>query len=406
MNTKENKSRSNKKRPSKKTQKTPDTEFASLGLNPKVLARLDKLGYKKPSPIQEQFIPIALTGRDVTGQAQTGTGKTAAFGLPILEQMDPRLPGLQAIILTPTRELSEQVSNELERLGPKSLKMAVLVGGRPIRKQIRDLENGAQMVVGTPGRVIDLLFRKDLVLDQVKFVVLDEADRMLDIGFRPDIEKIMKRCPEQRQTLLLSATMSSEVERLAKRYMIDPDRVDLSEKDVANKSIQQFYISVDADRKISLMAKFLLQERPQQVLVFTRTKRGAERLYKTFAKKLKNIAVIHGDLAQPKRDSVIKEFRGGKTRMLIATDVVGRGIDISGISHIINYDVPEFCDDYVHRIGRAGRLSSVGKGQAITFVTREQGSQLTEIEKRINMLLDEYEIKDFQPVRPRPPKNY
>ncbi|MAT14721.1 MAG: DEAD/DEAH box helicase [Planctomyces sp.] len=377
-----------------------------MGLSPKVLAQLDNIGYQTPSPIQKKFIPIALTGRDVTGQAQTGTGKTAAFGLPILEQMDLRLPGQQALILTPTRELSEQVANELERLGPNTLKLAVCVGGRPIRKQIQSLEQGAQIVVGTPGRVIDLLFRKELNLDQVKFVVLDEADRMLDIGFRPDIEKIMKRCPTERQTLLLSATMSDEVERLAKRFMNEPERIDLSEKDVANKAIQQYYISVDADRKISLLAKLLLMERPQQVLVFTRTKRGAERLHKTFAKKLKNISVIHGDLPQPKRDRVIKDFRSGKTRMLIATDVVGRGIDISGISHIINYDVPEFCDDYVHRIGRAGRLSSVGKGQAFTFVTREQGPQLTEIEKRINMLIEKYEIGDYNPIRPRPPKNY
>ena len=180
---------------------------------------------------------------------------------------------------------------------------------------------------------------------------------------RPDIEKIMKRCPTERQTLLLSATMSDEVERLAKRFMNEPARVDLSEKDVANKSIRQYYISVDPDRKITLLARLLLQERPQQVLVFTRTKRGAEKLHKAFNKKLKNIAMIHGDLPQQKRDRVIKDFRSGKTRMLIATDVVGRGIDISGISHIINYDVPEFCDDYVHRIGRTGRAGAEGIAQ-------------------------------------------
>lgn len=406
METKNKKPKPSKRHhPRKPHPKSPSRKarngFETLGLSERLLERLAKIGYEEPSPIQKSFIPIALTGRDVTGQAQTGTGKTAAFGLPILEQIDLRLPGVQAIILTPTRELSEQVATEIVKFGPKSLKVATLVGGRPIRKQINSIESGAQIAVGTPGRVIDLLFRNDLNLNGVQFVVLDEADRMLDIGFRPDIEKILKKCPKERQTLLLSATMSDEVERLANRFMVEPDRVDLSEKDVANKAIQQYYVSVDHDRKLPLLVRLLLQERPQQALIFTRTKRGAEKLHLQFKKKLQGTAVIHGDLPQPKRDRVMRDFRSGKIRLLIATDVVGRGIDISGISHIINYDIPEFCDDYVHRIGRAGRLSSAAKGQAFTFVTREQGNQLTEIEKRINMMLDQYQLKDFEALRPK-----
>ncbi|MCA9058207.1 MAG: DEAD/DEAH box helicase, partial [Planctomycetaceae bacterium] len=224
-----------------------------------------------------------------------------------------------------------------------------------------------------------------------------EADRMLDIGFRPDIERILRACPKERQTLLLSATMPPSVERLARRYMVDPQMVDLSEDRVVVDTIEQFYVTVDEDRKTSLLLRVLAMERPGQVIVFTRTKRGADKLHNLFSKRLKSnrIAAIHGDLPQRQRDRVIRDLRAGQLRLLIATDVVGRGIDISGISHIINYDIPEFCDDYVHRVGRTGRLSSAAKGRAITFVTRAQGGELTNIEKRINTVLPVYEVDGF-----------
>lgn len=380
-----------------------ETTFKALGLKSATLKTLQQNGYETPSPIQAEFIPVALTGEDCIGQARTGTGKTAAFMLPTMERIDLTEPAVQVLVLAPTRELSEQVMEESKKLCGGRIRLALGVGGRPIHTQIRQIENGAQAIIGTPGRVIDLLRRGALTLDKLKVVVLDEADRMLDIGFRPDIERILKQCPTKRQTLLLSATMPGPVERLARRYMSDPQMVDLSEDNVVVDTIEQFYITVDEDRKRSTLLRVLAQEKPSQAIVFTRTKRGADKLFEIFSRRLKSnrIAAIHGDLPQRKRDRVIKDLRAGKLRLLIATDVVGRGIDISGISHIINYDIPEFCDDYVHRVGRTGRLSSAENGRAITFVRLDQGGELTNIEMRINTVLPEYRIDGFESYVPR-----
>ena len=224
---------------------------------------------------------------------------------------------------------------------------------------------------------------------------------MLDIGFRPDIEKILSRCPTDRQTLLLSATMPAPVERLAKRYMRDPQRVDLSGDSISAVTIQQYVVTVDGDRKFPLLVRLLGRERPKQAIVFTRTKRGADQVHARLEPRLPGVAVIHGDLPQTTRDRVMKRFRDGSIRLLIATDVMGRGIDVSGISHIVNYDVPEFCDDYVHRIGRTGRLSSGTRGAAYTFVTREEGQQLTNIEKRTGVLMETYQVPEFEAYRPK-----
>lgn len=375
--------------------------FEDLGLGSDALKAVGKAGYETPSPIQAELIPIALTGKDCIGQARTGTGKTAAFMLPSMERIDTRQLNVQLLVLAPTRELSEQVLIESKKLCDGKIKVGIAVGGRPIHSQIRALEEGAQVIIGTPGRVIDLLRRKALNLRNLKIAVLDEADRMLDIGFRPDIERILSNCPKNRQTLLLSATMPEPVERLARRFMSDPEMVDLSEDNVVVDSIEQFYVTVDEDRKASLLLRVLAKEKPAQAIVFTRTKRGADRLLERFRKRLKSdrIAATHGDLPQRKRDRVIKDLRAGKLRLLIATDVVGRGIDISGISHIINYDIPEYCDDYVHRVGRTGRLSSAENGRAITFVTLDQGSQLTNIEMRINTVLPQYTVDNFESFR-------
>lgn len=380
-----------------------DTTFRKLGLHERTLETLAKNGYETPSPIQAQLIPIALTGRDCIGQARTGTGKTAAFMLPSMERADLKMPAVQILVLAPTRELSEQLLVEAKKLCGGRLRLALGVGGRPIHKQVQDIENGAMVVIGTPGRVIDLLRRGNLSLDKLKVLVLDEADRMLDIGFRPDIERIIKQCPAKRQTLLLSATMPEPVERLALKYMVDPEMVDLSEANVVVDTIEQYYVTVDEDRKRSLLLRVIAQEKPAQAIVFTRTKRGADKLLEIFSRRLKSdrIAAIHGDLPQRKRDKVIKDLRAGKLRLLIATDVVGRGIDISGISHIINYDIPEYCDDYVHRVGRTGRLSSAENGRAITFVRLDQGGELTNIEMRINTVLPEYRVEGFEAYRPK-----
>jgi ATP-dependent RNA helicase DeaD len=386
------------------TQSVPgaSVSFADLGVSQATLSALKKVQFEKPSPIQAAFIPLAMTGVDCIGQAHTGTGKTAAFVIPLLERLNFDKLALQALVLTPTRELSEQVAAECQRLSFSSMCRSVcIVGGRPIRSQINELQKGVHIAIGTPGRVIDLIERGCLCLHELQVVVLDEADRMLDIGFRPDIEKILRKCPAKRQTLLLSATMPPPVERLAKRYMQSPQKVDVSTNGVAVKTVDQYYITVDEDRKVESLRRLLLDQRPQQVLVFLRTKRGADRLYALFSKHLPGVAILHGDLPQSHRDRVMKAFRSGKVRMLIATDVVGRGIDISGISHIINYDIPEYCDDYVHRVGRTGRLSSDEKGYAFTFVTRDQGEQLTNIEIRINAMLPEYRLPNYESARPK-----
>lgn len=376
--------------------------FADLGLSQLTLNALRNVQFDKPSPIQAAFIPLAMSGIDCIGQAHTGTGKTAAFVLPLLERLNFDNRAVQALVLAPTRELSEQIANECKRLSYSSMCRSVcIVGGRPIRSQMNELEKGVHIAIGTPGRVIDLIERGVLNLENLTVAILDEADRMLDIGFRPDIEKILRRCPTERQTLMLTATMPPLVERLANRYMKSPEKVDCSTNGIATKTVDQFYLTVDEDRKMETLRRLLLDQRPQQVLVFLRTKRGADRLHAKFSRKLPDVAILHGDLPQSHRDRVMKAFRAGEVRMLIATDVVGRGIDISGISHIINFDIPEYCDDYVHRVGRTGRLSSDEKGFAFTFVTRDQGEQLTNIELRIDKMLPEYKIPDYEAARPK-----
>lgn len=380
--------------------------FADLGLSARTVEHLRNVGYEHPSPIQEKFIPPALKGLDCLGQSQTGTGKTAAFMMPILERMEPKERDPQALVLCPTRELSEQVATESQKICVQGrLEIAVVVGGRPLRPQAQKIERGVDVVVGTPGRVIDLFKRRTLSFKSLTTVVLDEADRMLDIGFRPDMEFILKQCPKERQTLLLSATLPPEVERMAQRFMRDPVRIDLSVSHVTASSVEQFYCTVDENRKLPLLVKLLMQERPRQVIVFCRTKRKADQLYLKFQPRLEGVETLHGDLPQPKRDRVMRDFRAGKVRMLIATDIVGRGIDVSGISHIINFDIPEHSDDYVHRIGRAGRLSSEFSGRAFTFVTQEQGGELTKIEMLVNKLIPEYNLDDHDAYTPRD-RNY
>ena len=367
-----------------------------MGLSPVMLAALDEAEYLEPTPIQAGLIPRALAGEDLMGQAQTGTGKTAAFAIPILERLKPRAPGMgpQALILVPTRELAVQVRDECLKLAAgRDTRITAVYGGKPLRKQVEELRRGVEIVVGTPGRVLDLMGRNSLVLACAGFVVLDEADRMLDIGFRPDIEKILRRCPQSRQTLLLSATIPPPVKRLAERYMSNPEMLDFSTKDLAVETIDQWYFTVDPERKFDLLVKLIERERPQQAIIFCRTKRGTDKVHRRLSDVVGDVDTIHGDLQQSVRDRVMRRFRDGKTKLLVATDVVGRGIDVTTISHIINYDIPQFCDDYVHRVGRAGRMGR--EGVAFTFVTPEEGNELTRIEMRINRLLKRDEIPGF-----------
>jgi ATP-dependent RNA helicase DeaD len=385
--------------------------FHSLSLSPPILAALQRAAYLEPTPIQAALIPEALSGRDVIGQAQTGTGKTAAFLLPFFNSWrDINEPGPQAIVLAPTRELVVQVSEEARKLAPSRHCRAVpIYGGQRVRTQLEELKKGCNIAIGTPGRMLDHLSRGTVRLDRVRYVVLDEADRMLDIGFRPDIEKILRRCPQQRQTLLLSATLPPPVLRLAQRYMNNPVSINLSPEKIAVENIRQSYITVDEDRKFDLLLRVIEREKPRQCIIFCERKRWADEVYRDLRKERKQVAAMHGDLPQPVRDRIMQNFREGKIVYLVATDVVGRGIDVSGISHIINYDLPMDPENYVHRIGRTGRMGA--DGVAIAFVTPEQGEQLTAIECFINMQLEKDGIQGFRahvppakPLEPEPPK--
>jgi len=379
--------------------------FHDLALAPELLTALDQVGYREPTPIQSAVVPEALAGRDVIGQAQTGTGKTAAFLLPFLNRWSPDdPPGPQGIVLAPTRELVVQVAEEAARLTPNpACHTVAIIGGQRMNQQLAKLRRGAHLVVGTPGRLIDHLRRGTLSLDRIRYAVLDEADRMLDIGFRPDIEKILRRCPSARQTLLLSATLPPPVLRLAQRYMMEPVHINLSPQKITVENIRQAYFTVDEDRKFELLLRILQRERPRQCIIFVERKRWAEDLYRQLRQHLPRCSMMHGDLPQSIRNRVMQGFRDGKIVHLVATDVVGRGIDVRNISHVINYDVPIDPENYVHRIGRTGRIGA--DGVALAFVTPEQGEQLTAIETFINKQVEEQRIDGFEAFRPRPKKS-
>jgi ATP-dependent RNA helicase DeaD len=372
------------------------------------LDALEHAGYFHPTPIQEAIIPLALRGRDVIGQSQTGTGKTAAYLLPFLTRWRPHLfRGPIGLVMVPTRELALQVSREAHKLAPcRRFRIVTLYGGVPLERQTRSLRHPSDLVVGTPGRIIDHLQRGTLQLRDVRYVVLDEADRMLDIGFRPDIERILRHCPRQRQMLLMSATVPEVLLRLVHRYMVDPAHVNLNPEQSTVATIRQTYVTVDAEKKFELLCHLLDREQPRQCLIFVARKQGADALYRQLQARFPQTAMIHGDLPQRQRERIMAAFRHGDIRLLIATDVMSRGIDVEGISHVINYDLPEDADNYIHRIGRTGRLGR--DGVAISFVTPEQGELLTRIEMTINRLLDREEVTGewFTPrlaVSPEPP---
>lgn len=379
--------------------------FSSMGFSSAMCSALRKAQYEAPSPIQSELIPLAMDGLDVIGQAQTGTGKTAAFAIPLLEMFEPGEPGPQAIVLAPTRELVQQIVEEFRKLSDgRAIRTRGIYGGEPIEKQLKDLRQGVDIVVGTPGRMIDHLDRRTLSLKDVFHVVLDEADRMLDIGFRPDIEKILRRTPGPHQTLLLSATMNSDVRSLARKYMHEPVEVNVSKDELSVESIEQFYVPVEADQKMDLLIHLLRRDLPRQCIVFTRTKRGADKLSSRLRGKFQGVEAIHGDLPQRNRDRVMRGFRDGAISVLIATDVVGRGIDVEGISHVINYDIPDDPENYLHRIGRTGRMGR--DGVSYTFVCPDQGEPLTTIENLINRLIPCHKVDGFDlgGRRPAEPK--
>ncbi|HEY3828098.1 MAG TPA: DEAD/DEAH box helicase [Solirubrobacteraceae bacterium] len=378
--------------------------FAELGLSEQTQRALRDVGYEAPSPIQEQAIPPLLEGRDVIGQAQTGTGKTAAFGLPIMEYVDPEDGEVQALVLTPTRELCIQVTQALRAYGThRGVDVVAVFGGAPIRTQQAQLRAGGHVVVGTVGRVLDLISRHSLVLHHTRFVVLDEADEMLDLGFLEDVEKILSLTPSSRQTALFSATMPPPIRKLADRYMYDPEVIQVEAATLTIDTVAQFQLSVETKGKAEKLVEVLSAEAPDQAIVFVRTKIRCDQLFRTLRDGGMNVRALHGDMSQGSRDGVMLAFKGGRVPILVATDVAARGLDISTVTHVVNYDVPTSPDTYVHRIGRTGRVGR--SGRAITFVEERQKRELEAIERHIGTSIAPWErgaVAAPTPVSERP----
>jgi ATP-dependent RNA helicase DeaD len=383
------------------------TTFAELGLSEPILEALHDVGYTEPSPIQEQAIPHMLQGLDVIGQAQTGSGKTAAFGLPLMSHVDPSDREVQALVLTPTRELCIQVTQALRTYGArKGVDVVAVFGGAPIRSQQAQLRAGGHVVVGTVGRVKDLISRHSLMLHGCRFVVLDEADEMLDLGFLEDVEKILSLTPSSRQTALFSATMPPEIQRLADQYLYDPIIVKVKSATLTVDSVEQFGLEVASKDKVAALVEVLEAERPKQAIIFCRTKIRCDQLYRTLRDKGMNVKALHGDMSQGQRDGVMISFKDGRTPLLVATDVAARGLDISTVSHVINFDVPNSPDVYVHRIGRTGRVGRTGR--AITFYEKRQLREVEAIEAHSGVKLAPW-AKDAHvaavPVTPKPKRH-
>ena len=354
-------------------------KFNELHLSTELLAEIEKAGFVEASPIQEQTIPLAMAGKDVIGQAQTGTGKTAAFGFPTLEKIDTDNPAVQALVIAPTRELAVQSQEELFRFGrSKGVKVRSVYGGSSIEKQIKALKSGAHIVVGTPGRLLDLIKRKALKLDQIETLILDEADEMLNMGFLEDIESIISRVPEERQTLLFSATMPDAIKRIGVKFMKEPEHVKIAAKELTTELVDQYYIRVKENEKFDTMTRLMDVEQPELSIVFGRTKRRVDELTRGLKIRGFRAEGIHGDLDQGKRLRVLRDFKNGNLDVLVATDVAARGLDISGVTHVYNYDIPQDPESYVHRIGRTGRAGK--SGQSITFVAPNEMGYLQIIE--------------------------
>ncbi len=360
--------------------------FTELGLAPEILQAIHDVGYEAPSPIQEQGIPPLLEGHDVIGQAQTGSGKTAAFGLPMLQYVDPEEQDVQGLVLTPTRELCIQVTQALRTYGArKGVDVVAVFGGAPIRSQQSQLRAGGQVVVGTVGRVRDLISRHSLILNACRFVVLDEADEMLDLGFLEDVERILALMPSGRQTALFSATMPPAIRRLADQYLYHPVTVKVEAATLTVDTVEQFALEAAGREKTDALIRVLEAERPDQAIVFVRTKIRCDQLYRTLRDRGFNVRALHGDMTQGARDGVMISFKEGRLPLLVATDVAARGLDIVGISHIINFDVPTSPDAYVHRIGRTARVGRAGR--AITLFERRQRREVEAIERHAGVKL-------------------
>ncbi len=361
------------------TGETP-ASFDVMGLAPELLSAVRERGYHIPTPIQQKAIPLILRGRDVMGLAQTGTGKTAAFTLPILQRLMGGARRVRALVLTPTRELCVQVRESCEAYGNHSgLLVAEVYGGVALGPQETRLRNGVDIVVATPGRLLDHMERQNVVFDDLETLVLDEADRMLDMGFAPQINRIVADIPRYRQTLLFSATMPPEVEALARKYLRKPVVVQVGQRSAAATTVAHAVYPVPRDRKSELLAELLRNETLDSVLVFTRTKHGADRVERHLCRAGIDAVAMHADKSQRERTEALEAFKAGRTRVLVATDIAQRGLDIAGITHVVNYDVPERPEDYVHRIGRTGRAAATG--DAFTFMAPDEIAMVRTIER-------------------------
>lgn len=356
-------------------------KFSELELSEGTLKAIEELGFVETTPIQAEAIPVVMSGRDVIGQAQTGTGKTAAFGIPAIEMVDETDPVTQALILCPTRELALQVKEQIYKLAKykKGLLVTAIYGGESYEKQFRDLKKGAHIVVGTPGRVMDHMSRKTLKLDNLQMLILDEADEMLNMGFREDIETVLSEAPEDRQTVLFSATMSKEILSITKRFQNNPELIKVTRKEVTNDNIEQSYFDVRREGKMELMTRLIEVNDLQLMLVFCNTKNRVDEVTADLQARGYAAEGLHGDLRQTARNQVMNKFRHGATKILVATDVAARGIDVNDVDAVFNYDVPLDIEYYVHRIGRTGRAGK--KGQAFLFASGRDRSKLRDLER-------------------------
>lgn len=372
--------------------------FYDLGLKESIIKAIDNMGFEEPSKIQEEVIPVLIEGYDVIGQAQTGTGKTLAFGAPILNNLTPSPGEIKSIILTPTRELSIQVNDELNRIAKyTNLKLLPVYGGQPIERQIGAIKRGIDIIVGTPGRVLDLMRRRILNLSHIEFLVLDEADEMLDMGFIDDIEEIIKGCSIERQTMLFSATMPDEIRKLAKKYMAsDTKHISILKSTMTVATVSQYYYEVKQKDRFESLCRILDVDEPTSAIIFCKTKKGVDELTEALDMRGYNAEGMHGDMNQGQRLSTLKKFKEGNLEFLVATDVAARGIDVENVSHVINYDLPQDTDSYVHRIGRTGRANK--EGTAYTLVTAKEYYILKQIEKGTKSKIRRKEIPSMDEI--------
>jgi ATP-dependent RNA helicase RhlE len=368
--------------------------FSKLGLSPTVVDGVKAMGYVEPTPIQLRAIPLVLAGRDVIGSAQTGTGKTAAFALPILSKLGQHAPGPRALILEPTRELAAQVETAIHDYARfTNLKTTVVYGGVGYGRQTDELRAGTDIVIATPGRLIDHLERGTLRLDKVQFLVLDEADRMLDMGFLPDVRRIVERIPRQRHTSLFSATIPPQIETLIKWAMQNPETIEIGARRTPAETVKHVIYPVSDSQKSDLLIQLLERVNYNSVLIFCRTKHGADRIAGLLKRNNHAVAVLHSNRTQREREQALRGFRDGKFEALVATDIAARGLDIAEVSHVINYDVPQHPEDYIHRIGRTGRAEH--SGDAFTIMTAEDSSHVFAIERFISQKIPRVKLENF-----------